>query len=972
MDMQPVQSVSPMQPVQPVQPVQPMQHVPPVQPALRPQRKRVKISAMYYLFVAVFTAFAIILTTTVKPWKYIGINGIGGKGTDEIKLIEVSGTKEVNQSFDFGLQIHADKNALDIDRTFTAVQIEDDNRLMELTEKLEDQSGIVLDAFEIDAGLSPDERFPDTFTMTYDLKKLGIPESLYDYLSVVRIGDDGTQYPLVTKSDGAKLICSSDQNSIFLFVVTGLLTFGPLSIYTAQHMGKYGIKGSSQYTSTTFCDGRYRLMWPETMKAENEAVALKLMDDMQEIYQSQFRTRGFKSRSDLIRKIGALDPNKKWRDNAKKAFGDLYSDKEFCVLLEKYMDPEWQDQNLLPYTVLIYKRAIIAADGYIRKERDFYMKERTLDLVIDPKLSDLASMKSPSLHYPYILLSGQESGFPRNDEQYSIAKKANLEQARQVANIYLTLVHEMFHVVQSDNIRIRYDVYTSFFEATAVAVEKEALDYFKKNKTDVFYDNYKYEESYIKHYETLRLPLGSGASFTYDNEYRQQGYLLSDFVIFLRDKYFGSNPNKLMEKVVSGLRASSGYFDALRSEELLFITSLCKATGKSKDVLAKDYEEWLLKNDTKILNRTYAIEGKESSDSLPDLVKGSVYKLSTDNKSRSVKIESRYKPLSASANILDINVGDQSDEAYLVIVQNNEEIVKNKDIRRFYFPDINNIKSTELKEKYTVINDLKTKASGILEVNAYHGTKEYSSVDDVFILTKPTPPKLSLSGGKLNITLDDSSGLLKKGLIDGYVLTVIDSKGNSVLLKVDKTSVDIPLTDAGAIDIKNNAVSGSVLKDGGTDTGKYSKVYDVDAYNRAVDTLMGSQMAYSAYYNEYIKNDDKTIDGPISQEMKLEAEGQAGKKHDLVGTWNGLILNTQPITMIVKDGGSSGHQYRIEFSLYGDEMLFAGDDNGDGTVKLYMAMPEAPDTWMEYSTLIINSENEVLITFCSGVVKRKK
>jgi hypothetical protein len=47
-------------------------------------------------------------------------------------------------------------------------------------------------------------------------------------------------------------------------------------------------------------------------------------------------------------------------------------------------------------------------------------------------------------------------------------------------------------------------------------------------------------------------------------------------------------------------------------------------------------------------------------------------------------------------------------------------------------------------------------------------------------------------------------------------------------------------------------------------------------------------------------------------------------------------------------------------------------NNSDGTVTLYMAMAEAPDAWMEYSTLIINSENEILITFCSGVVKRQK
>ena len=955
------------QTTQGVDPAQSVQVIKPTQAVLLSKRKPVKKKQIFYAFVAVFTALTIIITTVIKPWKYIG-----GNGKEEIKFIEVSGTKEVNQTFDFGLKIHADENALDIDRTFTAVKIEDDNRLIELTEQLEDQTGVVLEAFEIDAGLAPDESFPDIYTMTYDLKKLGIPESLYGHLSVVRLGDDGTQYPLVTKYDGTSLICSSDQNSLFLIVVTGLLTFGPLAIYTSQEMMKYGIKGSSKYSSITLCDGRYRLMWPETMGVENEEAVEKLIDDMQVEYQLHFKSKGFKSRKELIEKIATLDPNKKWRDNAKKAFGDLYSDKEFNALLEKYMDSTWQDQNLLPYTVLIYKRAIMAADDYLRKVRSLDMKERTLDLVIDPNLMDLALMRALNLRQPFILLSGYDLAFPKNDNDYNKAKKKDSVQAQTVANVYLTLVHEMFHVVQAEQVRLRLEVYTSYFEATAVTFEKEAFDYFKKHKTDVFYDKLKYEESFIKHYETLKLPLGSGASYFDTDVYIQQGYLLSEFVVYLRDKYFASNPNKLIENVVSSLRACSGYFDALRNDELLFITSLCKATGKSKDVLAKDYEEWLLINDTNILLRTYAIEGKKPADSIPDLVKGSVYKLSTTDKSLSVKIESTYKPLSSAAKILDINKGDKTEEAYLVIVQDNEEVLKNKKIRLFYYPDINNKKSIELKEKYTVIEEVTTQKTGILEVCSYHEDKEYSSVNYVFLLTKPDAPKLTINNGKLQISCEDSSGHLKNGLIDGYALTVIDSKGNSVLLKTDKSSVDIPLTDSGSIDIKNDAIAGNVLMSEGSDTGKVTDVYDVDAYNRALDTLTGSQMAYSAYYNEFIKDDDNTINGPIGKEAKLEGAAQTDKMVDLVGTWEGLILNSQPITMNIKDGGSSGYQYRIEFSLYGDEMLFAGDDKGDGTVTLYMAMPEAPDSWMEYSTLIINSENEILITFCSGVVKRQK
>ncbi len=94
-----------------VQPAQSIQVLQPTQAVLKPNRKRVKKSRIFNIYVAVLTALVITITAIVQPWKYIG-----GYGEDEIKLIEVSGTKEVNQSFDFGLEIHADKNALDIFR----------------------------------------------------------------------------------------------------------------------------------------------------------------------------------------------------------------------------------------------------------------------------------------------------------------------------------------------------------------------------------------------------------------------------------------------------------------------------------------------------------------------------------------------------------------------------------------------------------------------------------------------------------------------------------------------------------------------------------------------------------------------------------------------------------------------------------------------------------------------------------------
>ena len=81
------------QTTQGVDPAQSVQVIKPTQAVLLSKRKPVKKKQTFYAFVAVFTALTIIATTVIKPWKYIG-----GNGKEEIKFIEVSGTKEVNQT----------------------------------------------------------------------------------------------------------------------------------------------------------------------------------------------------------------------------------------------------------------------------------------------------------------------------------------------------------------------------------------------------------------------------------------------------------------------------------------------------------------------------------------------------------------------------------------------------------------------------------------------------------------------------------------------------------------------------------------------------------------------------------------------------------------------------------------------------------------------------------------------------------
>ncbi len=97
-----------------------------------------------------------------------------------------------------GFTVSAEENALDRDRTFEVTEAPEDT-FAEVSQAIGD-GGLLLELYEVDAGLDEGKSFPGTFSMTYDLAELDIPEELYDYLNVYRIGDDGAVTELICTS----------------------------------------------------------------------------------------------------------------------------------------------------------------------------------------------------------------------------------------------------------------------------------------------------------------------------------------------------------------------------------------------------------------------------------------------------------------------------------------------------------------------------------------------------------------------------------------------------------------------------------------------------------------------------------------------------------------------------------------------------------------------------------------------------
>lgn len=110
-----------------------------------------------------------------------------------------------------GITISAPENALDKDREFKITPVAEKSR-----KKMEKELAAVsfeqpLFAFDMNSGQLEDELFPGVFTCQIDLKKMGIPENLYDYIHIWRY--DGEQLTKYTSwVQNGKLVFRSDHN----------------------------------------------------------------------------------------------------------------------------------------------------------------------------------------------------------------------------------------------------------------------------------------------------------------------------------------------------------------------------------------------------------------------------------------------------------------------------------------------------------------------------------------------------------------------------------------------------------------------------------------------------------------------------------------------------------------------------------------------------------------------------------------
>ncbi|MBO4872137.1 MAG: hypothetical protein J5496_01840 [Lachnospiraceae bacterium] len=166
--------------------------------------------------IAVLLVAALLFTGFVEPgfFKRPPVNNVINTGTstsdnisnvvesennpDNVVPGDLSGygnSKEIAMSPCDGVFVSAPKDAFLQDTEIRIQPItEADETLLNTVAELEKERVRAIAAFEVDAGLEDDEVIPGTYTVSIDLDKLNVNESLYDYLVAYRVADDGTYY----------------------------------------------------------------------------------------------------------------------------------------------------------------------------------------------------------------------------------------------------------------------------------------------------------------------------------------------------------------------------------------------------------------------------------------------------------------------------------------------------------------------------------------------------------------------------------------------------------------------------------------------------------------------------------------------------------------------------------------------------------------------------------------------------------
>ena len=410
-----------------------------------------------------------------------------------------------------GITISAPKNALDKDRKIEVSPV-DDKTWDKLESTIAEVSGMqMILGLKVSAGLKAGESTPGVITCQYDLKKMGIPEILYDYITVWHVGEDGDAYKYTSWMEGDRLTFHTDQNPFITLAVPSLAAVGttlaitvvaaPFLIYGGETVMKY-LSNSDLYSYYFFENsdaaiynvkdkyGDFHILFRfrdteeanrhDEFVAANEKAVIRLKElstlakkEYDRKVDSLYAIEMKKMKdvwSRLVQSSAAYERSKAAIDQAAIFVKKQKEDAEYQLLLKKMQPPK---------SIADIGEMLKAANRFLTKDQ--LMKPQTRDLEVD--LIDAAHAGTSNAEYrhgltksPYMIVKYDKK---KPGAQYSrFGDSAN-------ESLLISVNHELFH--HREKIMKFMDFRTE--ETFAAYNEKVASAYFREHNELTLPDN---------------------------------------------------------------------------------------------------------------------------------------------------------------------------------------------------------------------------------------------------------------------------------------------------------------------------------------------------------------------------------------------------------------------------------------------------------------------------------------------------
>ena len=378
------------------------------------------------------------------------------------------------------MTITADAGAFEEDVTIRVTDVPTAT-LEQLDRQMDEAGGMMLFAYDLDAGLGPDSVIPGKYTVTIDMEKHGIPASLYDKFVMYRVASDGRLQPLNVRIKGHFASYQASQNSV---TIAGL-AFLTVTLGTGTWL-VFGKFPAIMNTLRRFHDNN---IWPPNWFKWDDTIMLYEKDDFGNFYvcyRYRMTENGSRVQEYLQKKneidalVDSIRSAAYWsyvRDHPDALLGNIaerlglserhriaYNELYYKMLAENERVQQLKDDPLLqtPKSVDDIIRSVKVAHRYCRQEQ--HLKPLSYEYVVwlTPSFEacgqEAYRQKVPFLD-PYVVVNYEK--VVRNG-QYAESYRLPLS---------VCLTHEVMHVFQVEYMLSSLFKNDRFMEATGALVE---------------------------------------------------------------------------------------------------------------------------------------------------------------------------------------------------------------------------------------------------------------------------------------------------------------------------------------------------------------------------------------------------------------------------------------------------------------------------------------------------------------------